>query len=55
MSKRKRQQRCPDLRLDPEARICPAFDAMSIKKFSLTNSGEIGMQVLDNCGEEHIM
>lgn len=44
-----------DLRLDPEARLCPAFDAVSIKKFSAPDRKETGVYVLDNCAEEHIM
>ncbi len=44
-----------DLRLDPEARICPEFDAVSIKKFAAPDAGEMGVRVLDNCAEEHIM
>ena len=44
-----------DLRLDPEARLCPAFDSVSIKKFAAPDAGEMGMRVLDNCAEEHIM
>lgn len=44
-----------DLRLDPEARLCPAFDSVSIKKFAAPDAGEMGVRVLDNCAEEHIM
>lgn len=44
-----------DLRLDPEKRLCPAFDATSIKLFPAPDPGEMGMRVLDNCAEEHIM
>lgn len=44
-----------DLRLDPEARICPEFDSVSIKKFAAPDAGEMGVRVLDNCAEEHIM
>ena len=44
-----------DLRLNPEARLCPEFDSVSIKKFAAPDAGEMGVRVLDNCAEEHIM
>ncbi len=44
-----------DLRLDPEARLCPMFDNVSIKKFRVADRGQMGVRVLDNCAEEHIM
>ena len=44
-----------DLCLDPEARLCPAFDSVSIKKFAAPDRDEMGVAVLDNCAEEHIM
>ena len=44
-----------DLRLNPEARICPTFDAVSIKKFPAPDRKEMGVAVVDNCAEEHIM
>ncbi len=44
-----------DLRLDPEKRLCPAFDSTSIKRFSGPDRGEMGVRVLDNCAEEHMM
>ena len=44
-----------DLRLDPEKRICPVFDATSIKLYSAPDREEMGIRVLDNCAEEHIM
>ena len=55
MSKKRKQPPAVDLRLDPEARMCPAFDAVSIKKFAAPDTGEMGMRVLDNCAEEHMM
>lgn len=44
-----------DLRLNPEARLCPKFDATSIALFPVAKPEEMGMRVLDNCAEEHIM
>lgn len=44
-----------DLRLNPEARICPEFDQTGIKLFSAPDREEMGVRVLDNCAEEHIM
>ena len=55
MAKKKRNVSTVDLRLDPESRLCPAFDAVSIKKFAAPDAGEMGMRVLDNCAEEHMM
>lgn len=54
--KKKRVPELPDnLRLNPEARIAPAFDAVSVKKFEAPKPGEMGFRVLDNCAEEHEM
>ena len=44
-----------DLRLNPEKRLCPAFDETSIKLFPAPDRSEMGVRVLDNCAEEHIM
>lgn len=51
----KKKVETEDLRLDPEKRLCPQFDATSIKHFSAPDRGEMGVRVLDNCAEEHIM
>ena len=50
--KRRQQQRVEDLRLDPEARLCPAYNSVSIKKFYLPGE-EMGVRVIDNCAEEN--
>lgn len=42
-------------RLDPEDRLCPKFDSTSIAMFPVADSKEMGMRVLDDCAEEHIM
>ena len=44
-----------DFRLDPGAVICPKFDHCSIAIFSVPDDGEMGVPVVDNCVEEHIM
>ena len=60
MEKKKRQQ--PDvpeisdsLRLNPEKRVCPAFDDVTIAKFTVGSPEKMGMRVPDNFCEEHIM
>ena len=55
MTKKNKSVSTMDLRLDPERRLCPAFDSVSIKKFAAPDQGEMGVRVLDNCAEEHIM
>lgn len=44
-----------DLRIDPELRICPKFDSTSIALFPVADREEMGVRVVDNCAEEHIM
>lgn len=51
----KKSKETEDLRLDPEAVLCPKFDKSSIAKFPVAKPGQMGMRVLDNCAEEHIM
>ena len=53
----KKEQKFPtlDLRLNPQARLCPQFDQVSIKLFAAPDAGEMGVRVLDNCAEEHQM
>ena len=43
-----------DLRLNPEARMCPQFDRYSLKMFRQPEN-EMGVRVVDNCAEEHMM
>lgn len=43
------------LRLNPELRLCAKFDEDSIATFRVANRRCMGMRVLDNCAEEHIM
>ena len=51
----KKKVQTEDLRLDPEKRLCPQFDATSIKRFDAPDPDKMGFRVLDNCAEEHIM
>lgn len=58
MSKRNKKRpngHMDDLRLNPEKRLCAKFDNTSIAKFPVADPDEMGMRVLDNCAEEHIM
>lgn len=41
------------VRLDPEQRLCPAYDQRSIKLFFMPES-IMGFPVVDNFAEEHI-
>ena len=52
-SKRHQQRMTEDLRLDPAARICPAYDQVSIKQYFLPES-KMGIRVEDNCAEENM-
>lgn len=45
----------PALRLEPQKRLCPAFDPETIALFPVATPHEMGMRVLDNFCEEHIM
>lgn len=45
----------PVLRLNPEKRLCPQFDSASIAEFRVAPYGAMGVRVVDNCCEEHIM
>lgn len=50
-----KEKETEDLRLNPEARLCPKFDATSIALFPVAKREEMGIRVVDNCAEEHIM
>lgn len=50
-----KKRQYPDLRLDPEARLCPEFDAVSVKLYNAPEPGKMGVPVVDNCAQEHIM
>ena len=44
-----------DLRLNPQMRICPKFDEESIALFPVADREEMGVRVVDNCAEEHML
>ena len=43
------------LRLNPEKHLCPAVEAPSTKLCPAPARDEMGVSVLDNCAEDHIM
>ena len=49
------QKTVDDLRLNPELRLCAKFDALSIADFPVASHEIMGIRVVDNCAEEHIM
>lgn len=49
------EKHAPTLRLEPEKRLCPAFDATSIALFPVADQADMGVRVADNFCEEHIM
>lgn len=51
----KKKKETEDLRLNPQERICPKFDEVSVAMFPVADAGEMGVRVVDNCAEEHIM
>jgi len=59
MSKKRAGKKAPhspeDLRLDPEKRLAAKFDSSSVAKFRVADPKYMGMRVVDNCAEEHIM
>lgn len=55
MKKQKKQMKAEQLSADPEQQLCPKFDSASIAKFRVAEPDEMGIRVVDNCAEEHIM
>ena len=55
MREKSKRDTTPDLRLEPEKRMCPKFDEKSIALFPVAGRDEMGVRVMDNCAEEHIM
>ena len=48
------KDRTPNLRLEPEKRMCAIFDHLTIADFPIAEPGKMGVRVLDNFCEEHI-
>lgn len=44
-----------EIRIDPEQRLCSKFDSTGIAKFRVADRDEMGVRVVDDCAEEHIM
>ena len=57
VKKRRKKTAWPDdrLRLDPENRLCSEWDAVTIREFPVADREEMGVRVLDNFCQEHIM
>ena len=55
MEIRKPAESTEDLRLNPQRRLCAKFDSASIAEFPVAPRDKMGIRVLDNCAEEHIM
>ena len=56
MSKKKKKPALTDsVRLDPEKRLVSKFDSTSIARFPVASRDEMGVRVVDDCAEEHIM
>ena len=49
---KKSPSRTPALRIEPEKRLCPAFDPVSIATFPVAEPEEMGYRVLDNFCQE---
>ena len=41
--------------VDPEKRLCPSYNYLSIAKYRTASRNEMGVQIIDNICEEHIM
>ena len=55
MEQQKPAPRREDLRLSPEDRLCAKFDNVSVANFRVAEPEDMGVRVVDNCAEEHIM
>ena len=53
-SPEKAPSRMPVLRIEPETRLCPAFDPVTIATFPVAAPAELGPRGLDTLCEEHI-
>lgn len=55
MTKKKKEKKKENLRLNPEERLAAQYDSVSIAKYPVADAEKVGLRVLDNCAEEHIM
>ena len=55
MSKKSKTKNSDCLRTEPEARLCPKFDATGIALHPVAKQEDMGFFVMDNCAEDHIM
>ena len=53
--KKKDAHRAEEIRVDPEQRLCSKFDSTSIAQFPVAPDGAMGVRVVDDCAEEHMM
>lgn len=44
-----------EIRIIPENRVCAKFNLQSLATFPVAAPGEMGMRVIDDCAEEHMM
>lgn len=44
-----------EIRINPENRVCPQFNLQSLATFPVSQPGKLGMQIDDDCTEEHMM
>lgn len=44
-----------NIRLNPEKRICPSYDYLSIAEYRVADRDKMGFRVIDNAVWEHIM
>lgn len=44
-----------EIRINPENRVCPKFNLQSLATFPVASHEEMGMRVVDDCAEEHMM
>ena len=49
-----KQDKTPVLRLEPEKRLCPLYDPVTIARYPVAEPDKMGFRVLDNFCEEHI-
>ena len=53
--KKKDAHRAEEIRVDPAQRLCSKFDSTSIAQFPVAPDGAMGVRVVGDCAEEHMM